>query len=96
MQIQLPVPPAAEADARAIELVRVWAAHGKQHVSLATNIWKDPAAWGVMLVDLAKHIAIAYQKNEENGYLSVLNRIREGFDAEWGTATDEPSGRVLD
>ncbi|MFM8220675.1 MAG: DUF5076 domain-containing protein, partial [Planctomycetaceae bacterium] len=55
MQRQLPVPPTAAGDVRAIELVRVWAAHGKQHVSLATSIWQDPAAWGIMLVDLAKH-----------------------------------------
>jgi Domain of unknown function (DUF5076) len=96
MQLQLPVPPAAAGDARAIELLRVWAAHGKQHVSLATNIWNDPAAWGVMLVDLARHIANAYQQTEEQDYASVLNRIREGFDAEWGTATDEPSGKVLE
>jgi hypothetical protein len=96
MQLQLPVPPAAAGDARAIELLRVWAAHGKQHVSLATNIWNDPAAWGVMLVDLARHIATAYQQTEEQDYASVLNRIREGFDAEWGSATDEPSGTVLE
>ncbi|MFM7161544.1 MAG: DUF5076 domain-containing protein, partial [Planctomycetaceae bacterium] len=29
MQRQLPVPPTAAGDVRAIELVRVWAAHGK-------------------------------------------------------------------
>ncbi|MFM8583639.1 MAG: DUF5076 domain-containing protein [Planctomycetaceae bacterium] len=96
MQRQLPVPPTAAGDVRAIELVRVWAAHGKQHVSLATSIWQDPAAWGIMLVDLAKHIANAYEQNEEMDYVNVLSRIREGFDAEWGTSTDGPTEGGLD
>jgi len=37
-------------------------AKGRQHISLATAVWDDPASWGIMLVDLAKHIAIAYQQ----------------------------------
>jgi Domain of unknown function (DUF5076) len=89
---ELPVPRAAESDARAVELLRVWAAHGKQHVSLATNLWKDPASWGIMLVDLAKHVASAYQSTTGNDFTAVLSRIREGFDAEWNVATDEPTG----
>lgn len=93
---QLPVPSAVDTDERAIELVRVWAAHGKQHVSLATGIWDDPAAWGVLLVDLAKHVASAYEQSRGDEFDSALARIREGFDAEWENATDEPSGRLED
>jgi hypothetical protein len=58
---ELPIPELALGDDNARELVRVWAAHGAQHVSLATGLWKDPAAWGIMLVDLARHVAKAYQ-----------------------------------
>jgi hypothetical protein len=85
---QLPVPRAAETDAKAVELLRVWAAEGRQHVSLATNLWNDPAAWGIMLVDLAKHVASAYEQNTGKDFAAVLRRIREGFDAEWETATE--------
>jgi hypothetical protein len=92
----LPVPPAAQTDAKAIELLRVWAANGQQHVSLATNLWPDPAAWGIMLVDLAKHVAAAYQQTSGKGFESVLNRIKEGFDAEWLAATDKPFGSLQD
>jgi hypothetical protein len=93
---QLPVPPAAETDPRAVELLRVWAAQGKQHVSLATNLWNDPATWGIMLVDLTKHVASAYQQTTGKDFVGVLKRIREGFDAEWDTATDEPTGALQD
>ena len=91
---QLPIPGAAANDARAIELLRVWVAGGKQHVSLASSVWRDPASWGIMLVDLAKHIANAYEQSEGMPYADVLQRVKEGFDAEWGTPTDEPSGKI--
>ena len=94
---QLPIASDAEGDPRARELLRVWAAQGKQHVSLATNLWEDPAAWGIMLVDLAKHIASAYRLlNHEKNFDDILGRIREGFDAEWENATDEPTGEIQD
>ena len=91
----LPVPPAAQADANAIELLRVWAANGQQHVSLVTNVWPDPAAWGILLVDLAKHVAYAYQQTSGKDFDGVLKRIKEGFDAEWVAATDKPTGSLL-
>lgn len=71
MRGQLPVPAAAGNDASAFELIRVWAAHGQQHVSLAIEVWDDPAAWGVMLVDLAKHVASAYQQTTGKEYFSA-------------------------
>jgi hypothetical protein len=37
-------------DANAVELLRVWAASGKQHVTIRTEVWEDP--WGIFLVDL--------------------------------------------
>jgi hypothetical protein len=79
-----------------MELLRVWAASGKQHVSLATGAWPDPASWGIMLVDLAKHIANAYEQTRGMDRQRVLARFKAGFDAEWGSATDEPTGRTLD
>jgi hypothetical protein len=92
----LPIPPDVEVDTNAVELVRVWAAHGRQHVSLATNIWTDPAAWGIMLVDLAKHIALAYEQSTAMHSADALRRIKEGFDAEWEVTTDRPSGKLRD
>jgi hypothetical protein len=87
---ELPIPPAARNDAKAIELARVWAAGGKQHVSLATELWNDPAAWGIMLVDLARHVACTYVHTQGLDADETLSRIRSGFDAEWETTTDLP------
>ena len=47
----------AQADPKAVEVAQVWVALGNQHVSLRPDVWEDPAAWGIVLVDLAKHVA---------------------------------------
>jgi hypothetical protein len=90
----LPIPPPANSDPEARELVRVWAAANAQHVSIATGLWKDPAAWGLALVDLARHVARTYAQTDGRREADVLRRIRVGFDAEWSSPTDTPSGRV--
>lgn len=89
MSESLPIPEVAQADGNAVELVRVWAASGKLHTSIATNVWKDPAAWGIMLVDLAKHAARAYERAEGADYEQTLARIKAGSDAEWRSPTQE-------
>lgn len=92
---QLPIPPVASQDPKAVELLRVWASKGDQHVSLATGLWDDPASWGIMLVDLARHIADAYNKQMGMGRFDALARLKEGLDAEWEEQTDEPTGEIM-
>ncbi len=84
---ELPIPPPAADDPRALELVRVWAAGGKQHLSLASQAWRDPAAWGIMLVDLARHVANAFGSAPGGDFEEALARIKEGFNAEWNNPT---------
>lgn len=91
---ELSIPPAAEAAEQAFEIARVWAANGAQHVSLAGELWEDPGAWGLMLVDLARHVASVYEQTSDRDIDEVLVRIREAFDAEWDIPTDEPMGSV--
>jgi hypothetical protein len=88
----LPIPEGAETDEDAVEIARVWIAGGNQHVSLATGVWDDPAAWGILLVDLARHIAAAYGTTTAMTPQAVLARIRSGFDAEWSSPPDIPRG----
>jgi hypothetical protein len=92
---ELPIPPATAADENAFEIVRVWVASGQQHVSCATKLWEDEAAWGIMLVDLARHIARAYELAEGRNPKECLLRIKQGFDAEWSEPTDSADGQLL-
>jgi Domain of unknown function (DUF5076) len=91
----LDIPPIAQRDRNALEVARVWIAEGGQHVSLRADAWKDPAAWGILLVDLAKHVANAHHELSGRDPAETLQRIRAGFDAEWNHATDEPRGGFL-
>ena len=84
--VELPRPAASPG---AIEVVRVWAAPGTPvHVALRPT-YRDSAAWGLMLVDLARHAAQAYELEGRNRD-EVLARIRAAFDAEWNHPTDLP------
>jgi uncharacterized protein DUF5076 len=81
-------PPIADNDPQALEVLRVWAAPGNpQQLTLRTT-WKDAGAWGLMLVDIARHASKAYA-NEGQDPKAVLKRIRHLFDAEWEKPTDE-------
>ena len=94
MKDALPVPPDVRRDPNAVELLRAWAAHGKQYAVIQAGAWDDPMAWGLMLVDLARHIAAAVHHDAGADKNEVLARIKEGFDAEWNHPTDTPTGKL--
>lgn len=91
---ELQRPEAASGDPNSLEVLRVWIVRGDQHVALRTGVWEDPAAWGLLLVDLAKHVANAYEQGGGPDRAEVLKRIKAGLDAEWASPTDEASGRI--
>jgi hypothetical protein len=80
---ELLIPDPAAGDAGACELLRAWASGGKQHISIDTRVFDDPAAWGIMIVDLAKHVANAYDQSGRMKSAAVLDRIKRNFDAKW-------------
>jgi Domain of unknown function (DUF5076) len=88
-------PPAAQRDKAAFEVLRVWIAEQGQHVSIRSGAWEDPFAWGIVLADLARHIANAHHmSNEKIDKDAFLERLLEGFEAEIDNPTDEPEGEV--
>jgi len=76
--------PVPAADSGATEIARVWGARSGQYVSLNDDLWRDPAAWGITLVDLAKHVANAHVQAGRGDAKTVLRKIKQGFDAHWG------------
>jgi hypothetical protein len=86
---ELPVPSTARGDKEAVELARIWIAEGRQEFVLASKVWDDPAAWGLLLVDLARQIAKHYAlTSDDQSEYSILKRIKEGFDIEWEHPTE--------
>lgn len=74
---------------KSTEIVKILLENDKQKFILKPDVWDDPAAWGILLVDLAKHIANSYSQAHKLDKKEVLQRIREGFDIEWEFPTEE-------
>lgn len=91
----LDIPPAAQRDKASFEVMRVWIAEQGQHVSIQSGAWDDPFAWGIVLADLARHIALAHQmQNSKVDQEVFMERLLEGFQAEIDNPTDEPEGEI--
>ena len=87
---QLAVPQAAAEDTASFELLRVWVAHQAQQVTLRPGIWQEPAAWGVMLADLARSIVkIHVENDDELEAEAFLSGLLEGFDSEIESVLEE-------
>lgn len=91
----LSIPPVAQHDKASFEVLRVWIAEQGQHVSIRSGAWEDPFAWGIVLADLARHIALAHEMQKPGTDKDkFLERLLEGFEAEIDNPTDEPEGEV--
>jgi hypothetical protein len=84
---ELPIPESVIAASKKAELARIWLADGDQVVTLSPRLWDDPGSWGLMLVDLAKHVALAYEAKGLNS-TEALARIKAAMEAEWTSPTD--------
>jgi Domain of unknown function (DUF5076) len=91
---QLRVPEAARTDAKSFELLRVWIAHQDQHISMRVGVWNEPEAWGMMLADLARHIAAAFEQSEKRDPTETLARVKAGFETEMESPTEEVHGEL--
>ena len=91
----LSIPPVAQRDKASFEVLRVWIAEHGQHVSIRSGAWEDPFAWGIVLADLARHIALAHKlQHDDADPEAFVERLLEGFHAEIENPTDEPEGEV--
>jgi hypothetical protein len=84
--------PLASSDPTVEEILRVWSSPTHPYQLTLRTHWDDPGAWGILLVDVAKHAAQAYSRNGvDRG--AALRRIVELFEAELSRPTDGRSAR---
>lgn len=95
-QRELPIPPAAIADAKSGEMLRAWNANQRLHCTLNVHVWEDPGNWGILLADVVRQVANAKNESDGSDLTTTIERIRELFAAELDAPTDEPSGEFLD
>jgi hypothetical protein len=94
---QLAIPRAAAQDAQSFELLRVWVAQQAQQITLRAGVWKDPAAWGVMLADLARNIVTVHAEADEDlDAEAFVAALLQGFDTEIESVLEEFGGDGAD
>ena len=95
---ELQIPPDVDLDDESMEIARIWLANGQQYISLRAGIWEDPAAWGLLLADMARHAANAEAQasgdQSEQHVEDIFRQILAAFDSEITEPTDETSGDV--
>jgi len=85
---EMDIPAAVLGDRDALELARIWATSDGQHIQFRSDLWEDPATWGLLLVDFAKLAAQSYADDAGWDYQAALTRIKEGLDTEWESGED--------
>ena len=88
---QLDAPLPVQADAGSLEIARVWLSGTGQHFTIRADAFDDPAAWGILLVDLARHTAVAYEQSGKQDRQAALNRLLDGLRVELDSPTDDPA-----
>jgi hypothetical protein len=82
----LKAPPTA-LDKGGTEVLRAAIVEGGLHVSLR-RAFDDPEAWGMVIADLARHVARIYRTEDNIPEERTIERIRNMFDAEMDAPTD--------
>ncbi|MBO9558089.1 MAG: DUF5076 domain-containing protein [Caulobacter sp.] len=93
-------PPAAVRDANALELARVWIAEQGLHCALRVGLYagdgvsRETNAWGIILADLAGHVADALSAEGMGARTELLDAVVERFNAEIADPSSERSGEA--
>ena len=82
----LVIPPTA-LEQGGVEVLRAGIVDGGLHVSLR-RAFDDPEAWGMLIVDVVRHVARIYATEDKFPEQETLERIRALFNAEMDAPTD--------
>jgi hypothetical protein len=88
----LPAPAEVEGDPNATEVLRAWVANGGLVCALRPETWKDASSWGIVLADVARHVANAVKDVNGDDPAITVARIRAMFNRELSDPTDEATG----
>ena len=95
---RLPIPPAATRDENSREMISAWVAENGLHCSLNIGMWEtnlttpEESAWGILLADVAQHVANALEQDLGKDRRETLHAIRIAFQEELGKPTSGHAG----
>jgi hypothetical protein len=76
------------------EILRAAIVDGGLHVSLL-RAFDDPQAWGMLIADIARHVARIYKAEDDLPEDQTIERIRGIFDAEMDAPSDPGSTSAI-
>ncbi len=82
-----PLPPDVMGRADATEVLRAFVIDGGLSIAF-TRAFEEPDMWGLLLVDVARHAARAYERESDYTEDEALKRIIDMFEAEIARPTD--------
>jgi hypothetical protein len=98
MPQELQVPSNVMSDANAHELVRAWVSSGGLVCSLNPGTWPQgqaAIAWGIVLSDIARHVADAMRQMHGLEPPETLSEMRKVFNAELDRPSAETKGHFV-
>jgi len=87
MAKEQPIPPDALANPEAVEVLRAFVVDGGLSISFV-RAFDDPSMWGMLLVDIARHAARAFEKEGAMSEEEALASITDMFMSELVEVTD--------
>ena len=90
-------PPAAAKAQNAVELIRAWSVDNGLQCSLNVGVFgeNENIVWGILLSDIARHVADAIEKEKGAPAEQTLAQICSSFNHEMRTPTAETKGRFV-
>jgi hypothetical protein len=93
----LVIPPPAQRDENSIQMLSAWIAERGLHCTMNVGMWHaegrdEPAAWGVLLADIVRHLASAIESERGVDASDIVADIVEALNEELDNPTSEPNG----
>ena len=98
---ELPIPATARRDKKSREMIRAWIAENDLWCSINIGSWEgvdgieEPRAWGILLADVAHHVANALHEWKATEPQKVLQAIRKAFLAEVRNPASTQNGKFV-
>ncbi len=94
----LTIPPAAQRDEKAIQMLSAWIAEKGLHCTLKVGMWHaqgrdEPKAWGILLADLIRHIGNAIQEEHGKPATDTIEAVLAALTAELEEPTSDAKGQ---
>jgi hypothetical protein len=93
----LVIPPAAQRDDNSTQMLSAWIAERGLHCTINVGMWHaegrdEPAAWGVLLADVVRHLANAIESERGVDADDVIADIVESLNDELESPTSKARG----